>query len=701
MQSKPSRTEGDRARCNAPRPRNGPGQGERAAFTLVEILVATALTLLMMGLVVTVFALVSDNISGSRSTLEMTDRLRAVKDRLQADLDGITAPLTPPLDPASGLGYVEYIEGPIGPVVPAHKYAQDTDLPGVAGTDDAPATNPTGAIAQDDLTAGDNDDILMFTTRSSGEPFVGRFAGSQTAQSDVAEVCWFVRGNKLYRRQLLVLPGPNNEIRVPGWNPNLPSGLSDMENPGFYRAYDVSARQIGGPFSVESPGSTPRLAFNSLGDLTRREYRYGHQPWAYPYDARFWGRLGLPTLWECSFTTDLNTGTPRGIWPFPYQAYGGGGVAVPGFVQPEPNGPWLGANLGTDRLIVPLAISGSLAGNAASPTGYQPANQRLELTPGPIPYDAWRRPHPWAEVEPLTGQLLRYARDPDPSSNPIEESVRTEEDLVLENVLSFDVKIWDPGAPIFQVATNAPAALPTALTSLGPDDALYIPQGVVPYITYVRGNPGSVTAAGQALLPIGYGAFVDLNYMCLAGVDGNTANDRATVDYPLNNQVTYQSLGGAVRDIILPKVNPLFHGPADVSGATSAVNFSTLWNPASKLFGTAPLTINWLANPIAYPDPSEWFASVYDTHSSHYERDGINQDDDDGGGTIQQGAPDLADEGTDGWDNDGANGPDDPAEFEAPPPYGAAASGIQIRIRVFDPGSRQIREITIVQQFAE
>ena len=48
----------------------------------------------------------------------------------------------------------------------------------------------------------------MFTTRSSGQPFVGKLNGNTiAAQSYVAEVAWFVRGHTLHRRVLLVLPG--------------------------------------------------------------------------------------------------------------------------------------------------------------------------------------------------------------------------------------------------------------------------------------------------------------------------------------------------------------------------------------------------------------------------------------------------------------------------------------------------------------
>ena len=104
---------------------------------------------------------------------------------------------------------------------------------------------------------GDFDDVLMFTTRSTGKPFIGLFnygtfavPKTATVQSDVAEVAWFIRGRTLYRRQLLVAPGlpvPTNAAK------------------GFYAYNDISVR-------VENN----QLLANTLGDLTRRECRYAH-----------------------------------------------------------------------------------------------------------------------------------------------------------------------------------------------------------------------------------------------------------------------------------------------------------------------------------------------------------------------------------------------------------------------------------------
>jgi type II secretory pathway component PulJ len=250
-----------------------------AGFTLIEILVAASLSLLLLGAVVAMFGAVGGAITDSRSMLEAADKLRLTAERLQMDLAGATATMNPPRKPENNEGYFEIIEGPVGPLVAPSAVAVNTDN----------SNSP-------DPTVGDFDDILMFTTRSTGRPFVGRCAnvGSGTIQSDVAEVAWFVRGRTLHRRVLLVAPSVS---------------LSGVLATGFYANYDLSARAVrgaGGNFL----GYTP----NTLGDLTRRECRFAHcaatgSNSQFPFDVRnwYWTVSGssaqfptLPTLNECS-----------------------------------------------------------------------------------------------------------------------------------------------------------------------------------------------------------------------------------------------------------------------------------------------------------------------------------------------------------------------------------------------------------------
>jgi hypothetical protein len=195
--------------------------------------------------------------------------------------------------------------------------------------------------------------------------------------------------------------------------------------------------------------------------------------------------------------------------------------------------------------------------------------------------DYWGRPHPWANVDPLSGTLTAYPN-----------GARIGEDIILTNVIGFDVKVWDPGAPVIGLPSSGPPYVSVTV----PGDADYV-----------------FTAADL----VGYGAYVDLGW-----------------------DTGYTEAAAAPES--------LFHD----NGAVT----------------TLP--------------------QVYDTWSTHYESDGVNQDSD---GTT--------DEATDGMDNDTNDGIDDPGEREAPPPYPYPLRGIQVKIRVFEPDSRQIREVTVVQDF--
>lgn len=244
-------------------------------FTLIEILVSTALTLILMGAVVTMFGSIGRSVNESRSTLEMADRLRTTAAILQRDLAGATVTMLPPrrIDD----GYLEIKEGPIGDgagMLPPSSMAFNTDT-GL----------PDGTVI-------DNDDVLQLTTRSVGQPFVGKvntgLVPSGSIQSSVAEVSWFVRGRTLYRRVLLVAPLLNDPT----------TGQMAEKNDGFYARNDVSVRR----------NAAGGVVANTLADLTRRENRFGHIALQFPYDSRGLGQLGLPLLQECASPNWILTG---------------------------------------------------------------------------------------------------------------------------------------------------------------------------------------------------------------------------------------------------------------------------------------------------------------------------------------------------------------------------------------------------------
>jgi hypothetical protein len=213
----------------------------RRAMTLVEMLVAMAATLLLMSVIAQLFGILGKTVSDSSNVQALNARMRGVARMLGTDLAGCTAKTLPPLDSASDCGYFEIIEG------------QDKDY----------------VAATPNLLVGDCDDVLMFTARNLGQPYLGKF-GSNMFESQTAELAWFCRsaGNEtltgvpvstLYRRQLLT-------TAYVGDSPFLPSNSVPATSwETFYSSFDLSCRVNNGRFYP-----------NSLGDLTKRENRFLH-----------------------------------------------------------------------------------------------------------------------------------------------------------------------------------------------------------------------------------------------------------------------------------------------------------------------------------------------------------------------------------------------------------------------------------------
>ena len=146
-------------------------------------------------------------------------------------------------------------------------------------------------------------------------------------------------------------------------------------------------------------------------------------------------------------------------------------------------------------------------------------------------------------------------------------------------------------------------------------------------------------ASGQ---PVGLGAFVDLAYWRYSAADHTTFNTAGTPSASM------------------PK--PLF---ADL--------------PAYPSMLTVPADIQAYRNKIQ---------ATFDTWALSYERDGIDQ-----------AADGSYDRGVNGNDDDGKNGVDDVGELETVPPYGDAPRGIRVLIRLYEPGTRQVRQASVAGDF--
>jgi len=479
-------------------------------MTLVEMLVATTCTLILMGAIAQVFGAFGTAVSDSRSMIELDAQLRSVAWRLRNDLSGATARTLPPLEVEAGEGYFEVIEGPRG----------DAD----------------GGVDRTSLAPADIDDVLLFTTRNTETPYLGKYdygTATKTTESQLAEVAWFLRPTEvptgttppvvtytLFRRQNLVIGYVGFAPFYGGANANFITWTNANSWAEFFDQFDLSAQY---------QGKLTALVPNSLADLTRRENRFMHN--------------------------------------------GGGAIDA-------------------------------TAGSFRFPDGSVQSNYQWQMTPAPdgLIFD------PRQSVIRPDGSAFALAKS----------SIRVGEDVVLTNVIGFDVRVFDPGAPV-----GVPA---------GGDSA------VVPGDSGTNGFAATVAANG----PAANGAYVDLGW----------------------NKGPY------------------------VAVATSGQRprFANLAEPMSGLRNAA--------------GPAIW-----DTWSTHYESNGFDDDQD---GTIDEGSNGLDDD-SDGkvdespYDVDGDglfnSAGDDPGELETLPPYRFPLRGIEIRLRCYEPSSRQVRQVTIRHSF--
>jgi type II secretory pathway pseudopilin PulG len=460
------------------------GSRSRGGFSLTELLIAATIALVIMTGVASLFGVFGTAASQSQAIAALNGRLRSTAWQLRQDLTGVTVDLVPWTRPESNSGYFELLEGP----------QRDATLAMASGG----ASN----------IEGDTDDILLFTTRAIGGPFVGRY-GTGTIESDCAEVAWFCRemGTQpisgtstkfynLHRRQLLVM---NYVGRAPFF-----SGTAATSVPvaslvsGATPLYDLSLRL---------DGASSQAVPNSLADLTRRENR----------------------------------------------CFLGGNASI---------------RSGTFPFAVLTDASGRLASNAT-----------------------------------------------------FDNTDRVWEDVILTNVIAFDVRVFDPAARAEVVATG---------TTRYPGEP-----------GYAVATAASGTGARGAYVDLGWGGGSPMTIASIASwpPSGTSASTGTTAFQSAGMRVT-----NAPTNMTLPVVTS----------------------------GTLP-------------------GATYDTWSLHYEFNGV---DDDGDGVI--------DEGTDGVDNDSPpNVPDDPAEYETTPPYPVPLRGIEVRIRCYEPTSKQIRQITIRHTFVK
>ena len=144
-------------------------------------MISVVLTLMVVFAVVRVFESLGDSVTDGRATIEMSGNLRTAAQLLQEDLNGLTVTTLPPRSADQGEGYLELLDGPgtdsqyvvssgSQPFLLRLSEAEMIDNP----TEPDGYLEPTGAAATEyDTAVGDVDDILAFTSHRTEESFTG------------------------------------------------------------------------------------------------------------------------------------------------------------------------------------------------------------------------------------------------------------------------------------------------------------------------------------------------------------------------------------------------------------------------------------------------------------------------------------------------------------------------------------------------
>jgi prepilin-type N-terminal cleavage/methylation domain-containing protein len=449
-------------------------------FTLIEVMVVLALTLVMMAAFAQIFSMTGTIVAKQRGVGENDQSARILTTVLKNDLQNRTMRYVAPFHPnmpalpveTSRIGYFEYSENnplddtddvlqftiqvpftnPITGLPNTPLYGTASFLPKqtwqgntayalgayvlpptstgfiycatVAGTSAGgppawplvPLTtvvdnNVTWTCVDSTLQPDGDDGVVFPITLPGGPPtsyvntamlpqaiggavyptFPTPYTTNNTGASEYAEVCYFLRHGNLYRRVLLIRQ-PYNQSASSVTQPGL-SGqplINGPYNGNFWTDFDYAAR-------FDNASATPTLSplffgVADLGNLTLTQYPPGRP------DCRFGHDQTSPLL------TTLGT---AGTWPTAAQT----GNGAPR--EYDSAGVYLGRYTHEETSNTAFGFPGFI------PAAGSPMAQATT-----------------ANINTTTGGVTQY------TGAPI--GIRRGEDILLTNVLSFDVKIWDP-----------------------------------------------------------------------------------------------------------------------------------------------------------------------------------------------------------------------------------------------------------------
>jgi type II secretory pathway pseudopilin PulG len=613
---------------------------QRTGFTLIEVLVATAVTLLMMVSLAKIFKILGDSMQEGRAALELNNRLRNVALRIQNDLANATAVLEPPADPAQELGYFKYYDGPL------------TDYSGALYSSSAGV----------DLSRfGDTDDILMFTARADDVWYTGKvpLCILQGATPNAANTTEFVTIASQYAEIALfaepVVSNLGNETKSPAAliaDPNNYAAIGATDMPAEYRLHyrvllirpDLNLTDASVPGGQRLQGGT-----------------VGGQDWLIADPAEV--LVGNTTFQLPSPTCDMSNS---------HQQCDLSLRRVSHLQSPSP----VAANSLAD-LVDP---ANRFAHYRLRPTANTLSMPILALSPRiDMPYTASDAGSIAISNPPLPGEFQSGFLHPafmliGPAGS------RVGEDVLANNILAFDVTGYDEGAPVvaFAGADGQPGVAgvdddsdgnvdnASELGFDGSDDSILGP--------WDAGYGAAITNTSNPPVFVSTGAYVDLGW----------ARKLQSHQFAVNqNNNLWSPLSG--------------YGQANFVASNGNIPFTEALYKSGQVIQAG--------NNFSVLQPS------YDSWSSLYEHDGILQAEPAARrGTVEIPVPanspalrdgwrTMVDAASDGLDNNLNGQIDEVAERETLPPFASKLRGIKVSIRMEDPASRIIRQMSVGKEF--
>ena len=622
-------------------------------MTLIEVLIATAMTMLIMLALAQGFKTTSQSISSGRARLTGSDQLRSISTLLRSDLQGLTVSTqVHPQSVKSPTGYFMAYDGPL------------TDSTAMLFN-----YVPTGVEIEDKLSASrwsDIDDLVMFTAKAAdGQWFYGRVplalmkihsgATSVTFQdwltdvtiaSEYAEIVWFMR--PLNEVGMLNNPDPQNSggnysyspsstpvndvipvVDLNGDNIPDPDGMPDrvalcrrvlLIRPDL----DIALTKVSGLANDPQLTAAPMQVDSNQADSFRYQMRFAYQR----------TDLSVRKQWDASngrFVLKTNSlgdlQRPENRFAHFCLPAGGSSASLPILaLTNEAN------SNGNYRTMTDLAMSGV---NPTNDRGFLPA--------------AFCRTNLVA------------------TGNGTYQPQFTQEEIVASNIVGFDIRGYDSSAlqvytpgvdggwgTLGQDENNSSGADDVAEAAWpGSDDLIVGPS-----------DPGyAAVLSGGTIVPASSGAFVDLSW------------------------------GFRV-------VNQLKNATQSTYGLVP--NNTSIWG--SALSGYEPISGGIIDSMIRSGKFSTTFSihqPTFDTFSDYYESDGnLQASGVSENGMVAYGATPVQstspDRGIDGIDNNNNGVIDEESERDTSPPYRYTMPAVQIKLRIQDQTAGTLQELSMV-----